>query len=83
MASDSAHVNDVRVEYIRSRRPPSSINGTPIRAPPNADDNDLDSDTGSYVFILVLSLINASNLKLLSNSLLEVKLAICSGSKFH
>lgn len=44
MASDS---NDVRVEYIRSRRPPSSINGTPIRAPPNADDNDLDSDNGS------------------------------------
>lgn len=48
MASDS---NDVRVEYIRSRRPPSSINGTPIRAPPNADDMDLDSDNGgSYVF---------------------------------
>lgn len=51
MASDS---NDVRVEYIRSRRPPSSLNGTPIRAPPNIDDIDLDSDNGSYVSIFFL-----------------------------
>ncbi|KAG0559984.1 hypothetical protein KC19_10G144700 [Ceratodon purpureus] len=47
MASDSSHVNDVRVEYIRSRRPGSSSNGTPIRVSPNTDDNDLDSDNGS------------------------------------
>ncbi|XP_024384676.1 kinesin-like protein KIN-14I isoform X2 [Physcomitrium patens] len=47
MASDASHVNDVRVEYIRSRRPPSSINGTPIRVPPSTDDLDMDSDNGS------------------------------------
>ena len=50
MASESSHLGgDVRVEYIRSRRPPSSLNATPIRVAPNADDNDLDSDNGSYV----------------------------------
>uniref|UniRef100_A0A7I4EPZ7 Kinesin-like protein n=1 Tax=Physcomitrium patens TaxID=3218 RepID=A0A7I4EPZ7_PHYPA len=48
MASDASHVNDVRVEYIRSRRPPSSINGTPIRVPPSTDDLDMDSDNGSF-----------------------------------
>lgn len=50
MASESSsHVGDVRVEYIRSRRPPNSLNTTPIRVAPSADDNDLDSDNGSYV----------------------------------
>jgi hypothetical protein len=49
MASESSHVGDVRVEYIRSRRPPSSLNTTPIRVAQSADDNDLDSDNGSYV----------------------------------
>jgi hypothetical protein len=60
MASDLSHVNDVRVEYIRSRRPSSSTNGTPIRAPPNADDYDLDSDNGSYV---LTSMNNSSNME--------------------
>ena len=50
MASESSSVGDMRVEYIRSRRLSSSLNATPIRAAPSADDNDLDSDNGSYVF---------------------------------